>query len=139
MERSKKIIVVMPAYNAEKTLERTLDDIPREWVDDIILVDDASRDGTVALARKLGLRVFVHDRNRGYGGNQKTCYIEAMKLGADIMIMVHPDHQYDPPSSPSSRPRSSRGRATRCSGPGCSAGIPSRAACPSGSTWPMSI
>jgi glycosyltransferase involved in cell wall biosynthesis len=96
MERSKKIIVVMPAYNAEKTLERTLDDIPREWVDDIILVDDASRDGTVALARKLGLRVFVHDRNRGYGGNQKTCYIEAMKLGADIMIMVHPDHQYDP-------------------------------------------
>ncbi len=96
MERTKKIIVVMPAYNAEKTLERTLDDIPREWVDDIILVDDASCDGTVALARKLGLRVFVHDENRGYGGNQKTCYTEAMKLGADIMIMVHPDHQYDP-------------------------------------------
>lgn len=96
MERTKKIVVVMPAYNAEKTLERTLDDIPREWVDDIILVDDASRDGTVALARKLGLRVFVHGENRGYGGNQKTCYTEAMKLGADIMIMVHPDHQYDP-------------------------------------------
>ncbi len=96
MERAKKIVVVMPAYNAERTLERTLDDIPREWVDDIILVDDASRDGTVALARKLGLRVFVHDENRGYGGNQKTCYTEAMKLGADIMIMVHPDHQYDP-------------------------------------------
>jgi glycosyltransferase involved in cell wall biosynthesis len=96
MERSKKVVVVMPAYNAEKTLERTLNDIPREWVDDIILVDDASRDGTVALARKLGLRVFVHDKNRGYGGNQKTCYTEAMKLGADIMIMVHPDHQYDP-------------------------------------------
>ncbi len=96
MERSKKVVVVMPAYNAEKTLERTLDDIPREWVDDIILVDDASRDGTVDLARKLGLRVFVHEKNRGYGGNQKTCYTEALKLGADIMIMVHPDHQYDP-------------------------------------------
>jgi glycosyltransferase involved in cell wall biosynthesis len=96
MERTKKVVVVMPAYNAAKTLERTLDDIPREWVDDIILVDDASRDGTVALARNLGLRVFVHDENRGYGGNQKTCYTEAMKLGADIMIMVHPDHQYDP-------------------------------------------
>jgi len=96
MERSKKVIVVMPAYNAEKTLERTLDDIPREWVDEIILVDDASRDGTVELARKLGLRVFVHEKNRGYGGNQKTCYTEALKLGGDIMIMVHPDHQYDP-------------------------------------------
>jgi len=96
MERASKVIVVMPAYNAAMTLERTLDDIPREWVDDIILVDDASRDGTVDLARKLGLRVFVHDENRGYGGNQKTCYTEAMKLGADIMIMVHPDHQYDP-------------------------------------------
>jgi glycosyltransferase involved in cell wall biosynthesis len=96
MERSKKVIVVMPAYNAEKTLERTLADIPREWVDEIILVDDASRDGTVELARKLGLRVFVHEKNRGYGGNQKTCYTEALKLGGDIMIMVHPDHQYDP-------------------------------------------
>ena len=96
MKREKKVVVVMPAYNAERTLERTLDDIPREWVDDIILVDDASRDGTVALARKLGLRVFVHEANRGYGGNQKTCYTEAMKLGADIMVMVHPDHQYDP-------------------------------------------
>jgi len=95
-KRAKKVIVVMPAYNAEKTLERTLDDIPREWVDDIILVDDASRDGTVALARKFGLRVFVHPKNRGYGGNQKTCYSEALKLGGDIMIMVHPDHQYDP-------------------------------------------
>lgn len=96
MERSKKVIVVMPAFNAEKTLERTLDDIPREWVDEIVLVDDASRDGTVELARKLGLRVFVHEKNQGYGGNQKTCYTEALKLGGDIMIMVHPDHQYDP-------------------------------------------
>jgi glycosyltransferase involved in cell wall biosynthesis len=94
--RTKKVIVVMPAYNAEKTLERTLDDIPRDWVDDIVLVDDASRDGTVDLARRLGLRIFVHDRNRGYGANQKTCYREALGLGGDIMIMVHPDHQYDP-------------------------------------------
>jgi glycosyltransferase involved in cell wall biosynthesis len=94
--RSKKVVVVMPAYNAEKTLERTLDDIPRDWVDEIILVDDCSKDGTVALARKLGLLVIVHPENRGYGANQKTCYTEALKRGADIMIMVHPDHQYDP-------------------------------------------
>lgn len=95
-KRGPKVVVVMPAYNAEKTLKRTLDDIPRDWVDEILLVDDASRDGTVELARKLGLRVFVHDRNLGYGGNQKTCYTEALKLGGQIMVMVHPDHQYDP-------------------------------------------
>lgn len=94
--RDKKVIVVMPAYNAEKTLERTLDDIPRDWVDEIILTDDASRDGTVALARRLGLRVLVHERNLGYGANQKTCYREALRLGGEIMVMVHPDHQYDP-------------------------------------------
>ena len=95
-KKGRKVIVVMPAYNAEKTLERTLDDVPRDWVDEIILVDDASRDGTVALARKLGLRVLVHPFNRGYGGNQKTCYTEALKRGGEIMVMVHPDHQYDP-------------------------------------------
>jgi glycosyltransferase involved in cell wall biosynthesis len=95
-KRAKKVIVVMPAYNAAQTLERTLDDIPRDWVDEIILVDDRSRDDTVDLAKKLGLRVFVHDKNMGYGGNQKTCYTEAIKLGGEIMIMVHPDHQYDP-------------------------------------------
>ena len=94
--RTQKVIVVMPAYNAEKTLQRTLDDIPREWVDEIILTDDASRDGTVALAQKLGLRIFVHEKNMGYGANQKTCYREALRLGGDIMVMVHPDHQYDP-------------------------------------------
>jgi len=94
--KRRKTIVVMPAYNAERTLVRTLRDIPRRWVDEIILVDDASRDGTVALARRLGLRVLVHDRNRGYGGNQKTCYTDALKRGGRIMIMVHPDHQYDP-------------------------------------------
>ncbi len=94
--RGRKVVVVMPAYNAERTLERTLADIPHEWVDEIILVDDASRDGTVALARKLGLRVVVHDRNRGYGANQKTCYREALAAGADVVVMIHPDHQYDP-------------------------------------------
>jgi glycosyltransferase involved in cell wall biosynthesis len=94
--RKPKVVVVMPAYNAEKTLKRTLDDIPRGWVDEIILCDDASRDGTVDLARKLGLRVLVHRVNRGYGGNQKTLYTDALERGADIMIMVHPDHQYDP-------------------------------------------
>jgi glycosyltransferase involved in cell wall biosynthesis len=94
--RSKKVVVVMPAYNAEKTLQRTLDDIPRDWVDEILLVDDRSRDRTVEIARRLGLSVFVHERNKGYGGNQKTCYREALRLGGDIMVMVHPDHQYDP-------------------------------------------
>ena len=95
-KRSKRVIVIMPAYNAEKTLERTLDDIPDDWVDDIILNDDCSQDNTVALAKQLGLRISVHEKNRGYGANQKTCYDEALKLGADIVIMVHPDHQYDP-------------------------------------------
>ena len=95
-ECSRKVIVVMPAYNAEKTLEKTLADIPRQWVDEIILTDDHSRDGTVELAKKLGLRVFVHPENRGYGGNQKTCYQEALRLGGEIMVMIHPDHQYDP-------------------------------------------
>jgi glycosyltransferase involved in cell wall biosynthesis len=94
--RTKKICVVMPAYNAEKTLERTLRDLPMEWVDDIIVVDDASRDRTVEVARGLGLHTLVHPRNRGYGGNQKTCYKEALARGADIAVMVHPDHQYDP-------------------------------------------
>jgi glycosyltransferase involved in cell wall biosynthesis len=91
-----RIAIVMPAYNAEKTLERTLADVPPGIADDIILVDDASTDGTVALARRLALRVVVHERNRGYGANQKTCYENALARGADIVVMVHPDHQYDP-------------------------------------------
>jgi glycosyltransferase involved in cell wall biosynthesis len=95
-KHGRKVIVIMPAYNAEKTLQRTLDDIPMDWVDEIILVDDQSRDGTVALAKQLGLQVFVHPANRGYGGNQKTCYTEALKQGGEIMVMIHPDHQYDP-------------------------------------------
>lgn len=86
----------MPAYNAEVTLKKTLDDIPMEYIDDIVLTDDCSQDGTVELAKKLGLRVIEHEKNHGYGGNQKTCYNKALKLGADIIIMVHPDHQYDP-------------------------------------------
>jgi len=86
----------MPAYNAEKTLERTYHDLPMDWVDDVILVDDASRDATVEVARRLGIHTLVHPRNRGYGGNQKTCYREALARGADIVVMVHPDHQYDP-------------------------------------------
>ncbi|HEY4515510.1 MAG TPA: glycosyltransferase family 2 protein [Candidatus Paceibacterota bacterium] len=92
----KKIIAVLPAYNAEKTLKITVDAIPKDIIDDIILVDDCSRDGTVALSRRLNLRTFVHEKNLGYGGNQKTCYQEALKLGADIAVMVHPDFQYDP-------------------------------------------
>ncbi len=95
-ERTKKVIVVMPAYNAEKTLERTHNDIPKDWVDEIVLTDDASSDRTVEIARSFGMRVFAHEKNKGYGANQKTCYREALKLGGDIMVMVHPDHQYDP-------------------------------------------
>lgn len=94
--KHKKVIVIMPAYNAEKTLEKTVAEIPKEWVDEIILTDDASQDKTVEVARRLGLKVFVHEKNMGYGGNQKTCYREALKAGADIVVMVHPDHQYDP-------------------------------------------
>ena len=96
MINNKKVVVVLPAYNAARTLEKTLFAIPRDWVDDIILVDDASKDNTVEVAKKLGLKVFVHPKNLGYGGNQKTCYKEALKLGADIAVMVHPDYQYDP-------------------------------------------
>lgn len=90
-----KVVVVMPAYNAATTLEKTIADIPPGVVDEIILVDDCSRDGTAALARRLGLAVIEHDVNRGYGGNQKTCYRTALDRGADIVIMIHPDYQYD--------------------------------------------
>jgi glycosyltransferase involved in cell wall biosynthesis len=86
----------MPAYNAEKTLAKTLEEIDRSVADDILLVDDSSPDQTVAVARTLGLRCIVHARNRGYGGNQKTCYREALATGADIVVMVHPDYQYSP-------------------------------------------
>ncbi len=94
--RNKKVVVILPAYNAAKTLEKTVADIPKDYIDDIILVDDASRDDTVKVAKSLGLKTFVHEKNTGYGGNQKTCYREALKLNADIVVMVHPDFQYDP-------------------------------------------
>lgn len=90
-----KIVVVMPAYNAEKTLEKTYRDIPEGLVDEVILVDDQSRDKTVRIAKKLGLTIFVHPNNLGYGGNQKTCYWEALKRKPDIVVMLHPDYQYD--------------------------------------------
>jgi len=90
-----RVIVVMPAYNAEATLERTLADIPPGCVDEVILVDDGSTDGTVAAARRLGLTVIEHPENRGYGANQKTCYREALERGAGIVLMIHPDYQYD--------------------------------------------
>ncbi|MFH1610961.1 MAG: glycosyltransferase family 2 protein [Patescibacteria group bacterium] len=93
---NKKVIAVLPAYNAEKTLEKTLNDIPAGWVDEVILVDDFSNDGTVELAERLGLVVFRHEKNSGYGANQKTCYQKALEQEADIIIMIHPDHQYDP-------------------------------------------
>jgi glycosyltransferase involved in cell wall biosynthesis len=96
MLNNRKITVVLPAYNAEKTIERTVDEIPRDIVDDIILTDDASWDNTAELARKLGLHVIRHDENRGYGGNQKTCYEAALSRGADIVVMLHPDYQYTP-------------------------------------------
>lgn len=95
-----KVIVVLPAYNAAGTLDRTVRDIPRDSVDEIILVDDASKDNTIEVAKRLGLTTFRHDRNRGYGANQKTCYTEALKKGADIVVMVHPDYQYDPKAIP---------------------------------------
>ena len=96
MIAGKRVCVVMPAYNAEQTLEQTVAEIPRDVVDDIVLVDDGSHDSTVEVAHRLGLHVIVHPKNRGYGGNQKTCYTEALKRGADIVVMVHPDYQYTP-------------------------------------------
>lgn len=96
MLNSKKIVVILPAYNAAKTLEQTWNEIPFECVDDVILVDDASRDNTVGAAHRLGIKTVVHSANRGYGGNQKTCYKEALALGADIVVMLHPDFQYTP-------------------------------------------
>jgi glycosyltransferase involved in cell wall biosynthesis len=96
MRDKPKVVVVMPAYNAAKTLHMTYQDLPRELVDLVILVDDGSSDETAQIARDMGLELFVHNRNYGYGANQKTCYREALKAGADIVVMVHPDYQYDP-------------------------------------------
>ncbi|HET7819525.1 MAG TPA: glycosyltransferase family 2 protein [Bacteroidia bacterium] len=97
MLKGKKIVVVLPAYNAELTLKRTYDEIPFDIVDDVVLVDDCSSDRTVEVAKQIGIKyVITHDKNRGYGGNQKTCYDKALFLNADIVIMLHPDYQYTP-------------------------------------------
>jgi glycosyltransferase involved in cell wall biosynthesis len=97
MHQGNKVVVVMPAYRAAKTLTRTYGEIPFEVVDEVVLVDDCSSDDTVEVARALGIRHIIrHDRNRGYGGNQKTCYSRALDLGADIVVMLHPDYQYTP-------------------------------------------
>jgi glycosyltransferase involved in cell wall biosynthesis len=96
MLNGKKVVVVMPAYNAEKTLQKTYGEIPFEIVDEVVLVDDASRDRTSEIAREIGIHTIVHTENLGYGGNQKSCYRAALDLGADIVIMVHPDYQYTP-------------------------------------------
>ena len=97
MVNNKVITVVLPAYNAEKTLEQTYNEIPLDIVDNIILVDDCSRDNTIEVAKKLGINyVIKHDKNKGYGGNQKTCYNKALEIGSDIIVMLHPDYQYTP-------------------------------------------
>jgi glycosyltransferase involved in cell wall biosynthesis len=96
MLNGKRICIVMPAYNAEKTLKITYDEIPKDIVDDVILTDDASTDETVRISRELDIKTFIHTVNKGYGGNQKTCYQAALKSGADIVIMLHPDYQYTP-------------------------------------------
>ena len=95
-----KIVVIMPAYNASRTLEQTFREIPHDLIHECFVVDDFSADSTVAVARRLGLRVFLHGENQGYGGNQKTCYVEALKTGAEIVVMLHPDYQYDPGKIP---------------------------------------
>jgi len=96
LKNNRKIVVVMPAYNAEKTLQKTYSDIPKDWVDQVVLVDDASRDKTAEIAKRLKIETFIHLKNKGYGANQKTCYIEALKKNPSIVIMLHPDYQYDP-------------------------------------------
>jgi glycosyltransferase involved in cell wall biosynthesis len=97
MIKGKKLVVVMPAYNAEQTLVKTYEELPHEIVDEVILVDDHSRDHTIEVARRLGIKTIIrHNKNLGYGGNQKTCYTAALESGADITVMVHPDYQYSP-------------------------------------------
>jgi len=96
MTQPPKVVVVMPAYNADRTLRMTYEELPKDAVSLVILVDDGSTDATLKVARDLGLEIFVHNRNYGYGANQKTCYVEALRAGADIVVMVHPDYQYDP-------------------------------------------
>ena len=97
MLNSKKIVVILPAYNAEKTLEKTYSEIPFDIVDEIILTDDCSNDGTIEIAKSLGIsHIIKHEKNLGYGANQKSCYNKALEIGADIIVMLHPDYQYSP-------------------------------------------
>jgi len=136
--RNPKVIVVMPAYNAGRTLRMTYEELPKDTVSMVILVDDGSTDATLEVARQLGLEIFVHNRNYGYGANQKTCYAEALRAGADVVVMVHPDYQYDPRLVPRSSSRSPAARPTWCwargsrrvrrSSRGCRGGSTSRTA-----------
>lgn len=97
MIKDKKLVIVLPAYNAELTLQKTYNEIPFDIVDDVILVDDCSKDNTVEVAKAIGIRhIIKHEQNKGYGGNQKSCYNKALEIGADIVIMLHPDYQYTP-------------------------------------------
>ena len=96
MLNGKKVVVVMPAYNAARTLQKTYDEIPKDIVDEIIITDDNSSDDTVRIAKSLNIKLFIHPNNKGYGANQKTCYAEALRLGADVVVMLHPDYQYPP-------------------------------------------
>ena len=115
-----RVVVVMPAYNAARTLEATYRGLAMDVVDEVILVDDVSHDDTVDIAERLGLKVVVHIQNRGYGGNQKTCYLEALRSGADVVVMVHPDNQYDSTLVPADDPaHPGRHRPTSCSARGC--------------------
>ncbi len=135
---SPKVVVVMPAYNAGRTLRLTYEELPKDAVNLVILVDDGSTDATLDVARQLGLEIFVHNRNYGYGANQKTCYAEALRAGADVVVMVHPDYQYDPRLVPEIIQPIVRRRRRR--GPGLSAqgaARRSRRACRGGSTSPI--
>src|SRR5215207_2093397 len=125
----KKIFIVLPAYNAARTLLRTLAEIPPEYRENILLVDDASSDDTVDVATKAGLTVIVHERNLGYGGNQKTCYNESLRRGADLVVMLHPDHQYDAKVIPQLIRPIVAGRPAPCLAQGCSGGSLWKGAC----------
>ena len=132
-----KVVVVMPAYNAGATLRMTYTELPHDLVDMVILVDDGSTDDTVAIARELDLKLFLHNRNYGYGANQKTCYTEALRAGADIVVMVHPDYQYDPRLLPEVIAPIQQGDADVVLGSRLMGGTaPCRAACRGGSSSP---
>ena len=135
MINGKRIAVVMPAYNAEKTLEATVRELP-DVVDTRILVDDCSADNTVAMARRLGLTVAIHERNRGYGANQKTCYATALAAGADVVVMIHPDYQYSPLLVTAMASMVAYGVYDLVLVPASSAAMRERAACRLISMWP---